>query len=68
MRGCRAMLFGGLPVLGLLAELRLGALSSELPMFPTGWHALAVAIAVVANLLLHLGMFRGRSRIGAGLH
>jgi hypothetical protein len=62
-RGCSVILFGGVPLLGLLAELMLGALSSELPMFPTVWHALAVVLAVIANLLLHLGMFRGPSNL-----
>lgn len=62
-RGCSVILFGGVPLLGLFAELMLGALSSELAMFPTVWHALAVVFAVIANLLLHLGMFRSPSNL-----
>jgi hypothetical protein len=52
------VVFGALPVIGLAAEVGLGMLSSELPLFPTWWHIVFVALAVVLNFQLHLGLWR----------
>jgi len=54
--GTRALpivVFGVLPLCGLVAELLTGMLSEFLPMFPTWWHIGAVALAVVVNGALH---------------
>ena len=59
------LLFGVLPVAGLLAELPTGMLSSVLPLFPTWWHIGLVVAAVGMNLALHLGLWRRPAHVVA---
>jgi len=51
--GFATAVFGVLPALGFCAEFWLGVFSTVLPMFPTGWHAAALAMAVATNVVLH---------------
>lgn len=49
------LLFGLLPLAGLVAELGTGIFSFAIyPVFPTGWHLAGVAAAVAINLALHV--------------
>lgn len=52
------LVFGVLPVCGLVAELLTGMLSEFLPLFPTWWHVGAVAFAVGLNWALHVRLWR----------
>lgn len=54
----RIALFAVLPLLGILSELKLGALEAMLVMFPTPWHTAAVVVAVLLNIALHFGAWR----------
>lgn len=59
--GTRALpivVFGVLPVCGLVAELLTGMLSEFLPLFPTWWHVGAVGLAVLLNWALHDRLWR----------
>jgi hypothetical protein len=57
-RALPIVVFGVLPVCGLVAELLTGMLSEFLPLFPTWWHVGAVALAVLLNGALHDRLWR----------
>lgn len=57
------LVFGALPLCGLMAELAFGILSSVLPLFPDWGHTLALLLAVVANVALHAGAMRSPERL-----
>lgn len=59
--GCTAVLFGVVPLFGLLAELTTGMLSEVLPLFPTWWHVVGVGLAVCLNFALHFDLLRGKN-------